>query len=61
MSRNISRAVDRDMLVQKSSSYIRRALESKKADGIGMHWLLASVALELLGKAVLVDRHPFWW
>ena len=59
MSKNILRAVDRDMLFQKSSDYIRRALESNKAGDIGMHWLFASVALELLGKAVLTDRHPF--
>lgn len=59
MSRNISGAVDRDMLFQKSSDYIKRALESKEADDTSMHWLLASVALELLGKAALADRHPF--
>ena len=59
MSRNISGAVDRDMLFQKSSDYIKRALESKEAGDISMHWLLASVALELLGKAALADRHPF--
>ena len=47
------------MLYKKSSDYIRRALESKKADDISMYWLLSSVALELLGKAVLADRHPF--
>ena len=59
MSRNISRAVDRDMLFKKSSDYIKRALESKKADDISMCWLLSSIALELLGKAALADRHPF--
>ena len=59
MSKNISGAVDRDMLFKKSSDYIKRALESKEADDISMYWLLSSVALELLGKAALADRHPF--
>ena len=60
MSRNICGVVDRDMLYRKSSSYIKRALESKDAGDLGMAWLFASIALELLGKAVLADRHPFW-
>ena len=47
------------MLFKKSSDYIKRALESKEADDISMYWLLSSVALELLGKAALADRHPF--
>lgn len=59
MSRNICEAVDHDMLYRKSSDYIKRALEAKKAGDISMHWLLSSVALELLGKAVLATRDPF--
>ena len=59
MSRNICEAVDSDMLYRKSSDYIKRALEAKKAGDISMHWLLSSVALELLGKAVLATRDPF--
>ncbi len=54
----ISPAIDHDALLGKSKLYIQRALLSRSKGDDTEYQLWASLALELLGKAVLAMRHP---
>ncbi len=51
-------AISGEALHAKSKVYIGRALARKGADDLDEYQLWASLALELLGKAVLARKHP---
>lgn len=51
-------AISGEALHAKSKVYIGRAMARKAAGDLDEYQLWASLALELLGKAALADRHP---
>ena len=51
-------AINGDALHAKSKVYIGRALECKGSGDFDQYQLWASLALELLGKAALAQKHP---
>lgn len=51
-------ALSSEALFAKSKAYIRKALLRKEAYDLDEYQLWASLALELLGKSSLADRHP---
>ena len=58
MPENVFIAIDGDALQAKSKVYIGRALARKDASDLDEYQLWASLALELLGKALLARKHP---
>lgn len=58
MSDDIFIAINGDALLNKSKVYIGRALTRKAANDLDEYQLWASLALELLGKAFLANKHP---
>lgn len=55
---DLQKAIDKDALMGKSKVYVRRALRCKIGGDHDQYQLWASLALELLGKAVLSGIHP---
>lgn len=55
---NIFVAINSHALYSKSKVYISRALSRKESEDLDEYQLWASLALELLGKAVLSHQHP---
>lgn len=58
MTENTYIAINSDALFSKSKVYIGRALTKKSTEDLDEYQLWASLALELLGKAALADKHP---
>lgn len=58
MSDNVFIAINGDALHAKSKVYISRALARKALNDLDEYQLWASLALELLGKAALAQKHP---
>jgi antitoxin component of MazEF toxin-antitoxin module len=58
MADPVFHAIDSEALLAKSKVYVARALERKQAGDLDLYQLWSSLALELLGKALLARRHP---
>ncbi|MET3520955.1 hypothetical protein [Mesorhizobium abyssinicae] len=58
MAEDVFIAISSDALLSKSKIYIGRALARKANNDLDEYQLWASLALELLGKAVLAGKHP---
>jgi hypothetical protein len=58
MKGQVPAAITEQGLLAKSRVYIQRAFRAKQANDLDEYQLWASLALELLGKAVLASIHP---
>lgn len=58
MTKDVYAAINSDALYNKSKVYIGRALTRKANNELDEYQLWASLALELLGKAALAQKHP---
>jgi len=58
MTNSVLIAIDGNALFEKSKVYVGRALKAKTDNDLDQYQLWASLALELLGKGLLAQKHP---